>query len=252
MITDYTIADGDRQTTATRPYRRMTRVVQVCALSLAFVSVTWAQTPAVVSLQDLYERRSWFELRDAIDGASALPLYRGAVASAFNHVAEAESYLGEAIRAAADVSAANEARGLLAIQHIRRGRSGDAGHLLDDVLRVAPQRTDVRDLRVTFGAFAARPNLRVQTRRQTAFACDVSREGIRIPVSINGKTVHWLVDTGANISVVSESEAKMLGLPAGGPAGRIADFAGGQTASRTTVAARVAVGGTEQIGRAHV
>lgn len=228
-----------------RDFRRMTRVVNVCALSLALVSVTGAQGPAVVPLQELYERRSWFELRDAIAGASVPPLYRGAVASAFNHVAEAERYLGDAIREAVDVSAANEARGLLAIQHIRRGRSADAGRLLDDILRVAPQRTDVRDLRNTFGALADRPNLRVQLRRQTTFSCDVSREGVRIPVSINGKTVHWLVDTGANISVLSESEAKMLGLAGDGPAGRAADFAGGQTVSRTAVAARVAVGGTE-------
>lgn len=35
---------------------------------------------------------------------------------------------------------------------------------------------------------------------------------IRIPVSINGKSEHFVFDTGANLSVLSESEAKKMGV----------------------------------------
>jgi hypothetical protein len=50
------------------------------------------------SLQELYERHRWFELRDAIAGRKVPPLYTGAVAAAFNR-RDAEKHLNEALRA---------------------------------------------------------------------------------------------------------------------------------------------------------
>ena len=50
------------------------------------------------TLKQLYDQHRWFELRDAIQDHDAPPLYRGAVASAFNHAKEAEKYFNEAIK----------------------------------------------------------------------------------------------------------------------------------------------------------
>ena len=49
-----------------------------------------AQTEDVKAL---YDSHQWFELRDALAGKSAPALYRGAVAAAFNRIAEAEAAL---------------------------------------------------------------------------------------------------------------------------------------------------------------
>jgi hypothetical protein len=61
-----------------------------------------------VSLQQLYERHSWFELRDALAGRSAPALYAGGVASAFNRTRDAETLLNRAVREASAINARND------------------------------------------------------------------------------------------------------------------------------------------------
>jgi hypothetical protein len=65
-----------------------------------------AQAPKELSLQQLYERHSWFELRDAIAGRAVHPLYSGAVASAFKRPRDAENVLKRAVREASNLTAA--------------------------------------------------------------------------------------------------------------------------------------------------
>jgi hypothetical protein len=72
-----------------------------------------AQAPKELSLQQLYERHSWFELRDAIAGRTVPALYAGAVASAFNRTRDAENLLKRAVREASTPEAANNAREVL-------------------------------------------------------------------------------------------------------------------------------------------
>jgi hypothetical protein len=66
-----------------------------------------------------------------------------------------------------------------------------------------------------------------------------------MPVTVNGSAVQWVLDTGANFSVLSESEARMLGMALAGGTGEIADSAGGAAAARMAVAQSVTIGGTE-------
>jgi hypothetical protein len=53
------------------------------------------------------------------------------------------------------------------------------------------------------------------------------------------------VDTGANITMVSDAEATRLGLAARGSGGKAHDLAGGAAAARTAVARRVVIGQTK-------
>ena len=61
---------------------------------IVLCAFAFAQAPDEAKLKQLYERREWFELREAVDGRNASPLYLGAVASAFNRVDEAKRRLG--------------------------------------------------------------------------------------------------------------------------------------------------------------
>src|SRR5262249_41020025 len=76
-------------------------------------------------------------------------------------------------------------------------------------------------------------------------SCIVGAAGVVLPVSVNGKAVNWLLDTGFNMSALSESEARMLGLPVHAGTAQTEDFAGGTAPARTAVAPRVTIGGTE-------
>jgi hypothetical protein len=127
---------------------------------------------------------------------------------------------------------------------MRVGRTADAGRLIEDILKVAPERSDLRNALVIFGAFSDRQNQRVDARR-TTFPCDVGDSGVRIPLAVNGRQVSWLLDTGANISLLSEAEARMVGLIVHDSIGRAGDLAGGTTVVRTAQVGRVVIGQTE-------
>ena len=72
----------------------MKTAICACALILVAVAAVADQT----DLKSLYDEHRWFELRDAIQSQNAPPLYKGAVASAFNDTKAAEKYFNEVIR----------------------------------------------------------------------------------------------------------------------------------------------------------
>jgi hypothetical protein len=222
----------------------MSQLLKLAVIVLGLWSCAEAQTPRDASLKQLYDRHGWFELRDAAQGKNVPALYLGAVASAFNRVKDAEQSFNRAIREASNAAVANEAREQLAMLYIRVGRTTDAGRLIEDILKVAPERSDIRNARVIFGAFRDHQNQRVDSRRAT-FTCEVSDSGVRIPLSVNGQPVSWLLDTGANISLLSEAEARMVGLVVHDSTGQADDLAGGATKVRTAQVGRIVIGQTE-------
>lgn len=125
-------------------------------------------------------------------------------------------------------------------EYLRTGRYADARELIDRMLRDEP-REDLENVRAVF---AIGPNMRIRQAPAT-FACAVSDTGVRLPVTVDGTRVEWLLDTGANISIISDAEAKRLGLAVRDSGGRAGDLAGGTVPARMAVARRVVIGGTE-------
>ena len=147
-----------------------------------------AQAPDdAASLKQLYDNHQIFELREALDGKSGPPLYLGAVAAGFNHVADGEKYLKQAIREALTIEAANEAREWLINLYMRFGRSSDAARLINEALKAAPSRFDLRNARGFLRSFSRYPNQTVETRRPQTFPCTVNARGLVFPLSVNGK-----------------------------------------------------------------
>jgi hypothetical protein len=58
----------------------------------------WVTSREAPVLRPLYDQHRWFELRDAVKGQEVAPLYKGAVASAFNDTNTAEIYLHQVIK----------------------------------------------------------------------------------------------------------------------------------------------------------
>jgi hypothetical protein len=218
-------------------------------LKVAVIVGLWsgavAQAPKELSLQQLYERHRWFELRDAIAGRAVPALYAGAVASAFNHTRDAENLLKRAVREASTPEAANDAREVLVNLYMRLGRSSDMIRLLDEAIATAPSRSDLRNVRQAFESFRRLPNQSARVGQHQPFRCDVSTQGVVLPAVINGKAVHWLFDSAFSHTAMSESEARMLGISVQGASAAAGDFAGGTAPMRTAVAERVAIGDAE-------
>src|SRR4051794_20144930 len=97
----------------------------------SFLLLLASTCAAQADLKALYETRQWFQLREAIEATNPSPLYRGAVALAFNHTQQAEKELREVIRAAPDSDDAGEAHGLLMYLYMRSGQSRHALALFD-------------------------------------------------------------------------------------------------------------------------
>ncbi|MGH9160708.1 MAG: retropepsin-like aspartic protease, partial [Vicinamibacteraceae bacterium] len=105
----------------------------------------------------------------------------------------------------------------------------------------AEPRSDLENLRAVF---ASGPNMRVR-QAAASFSCDVSDRGVWLPATVNGRSVRWLMDTGANVTIISDAEASRLGLEIRDSKGGAADLAGGSTAIRTAIARRIVIGRTQ-------
>jgi hypothetical protein len=124
--------------------------------------------------------------------------------------------------------------------YLRTGRYADARRLIDEMLKTEP-REDLRNVRAVFGSG---PNMRVR-RAAASFTCEVTETGVLLPLTVNGRRVNWLLDTGANVTMTSDAEAARLGLVIRDSEGRAADLAGGSTSVRTAIAPRLVVGRTQ-------
>ena len=218
-------------------------------LKVAVIVGLWsgvvAQAPKELSLQQLYERHSWFELRDAIAGRAVPALYAGAVASAFNRTRDAENLLKRAVHEASSPEAANDALEVLVNLYMRLGRSSDMIRVLDEALAATPSRSDFRNVLQAFESFRRLPNQSARIGQRRPFQCSVSAKGVVLPAVVNGKPVEWLFDSAFSHTAMSESEARMLGISVQGASAAAGDFADGTAPMRTAVAERVAIGDAE-------
>jgi hypothetical protein len=196
------------------------------------------------SLQELYERHRWFELRDAIAGRTVPPLYTGAVAAAFSR-RDAEKHLNEALRQASTTDAANEVREALINLYMLLGRSADAVRTLDAAVAAAPSRADFLNVRRLFDPFRRLPNQTARTGRRAPFRCQVGAQGVVLPIKVNGRPVEWHFDSAFSHSALAESEARMLGIRVQSATAQAGDFTGATTTTRAALVDRIVIGDAE-------
>ena len=158
-------------------------------------------------------------------------LVRGLMASLFNDTADAERELLPLLR---DPSAANHAemvRELLFLLYERNSQ----------VRKAAAVSTDAS--RSLWEARAELPELSVEQRGYARVPREPSRDGrIRIPLQAGGKDAFYLIDTGSNMSLLGDAEARRLGLTPEGPAMKIRDLGGGESEARLAIMPSLAVG----------
>jgi clan AA aspartic protease (TIGR02281 family) len=223
-----------------------TRITRTIALIPVLIIAALAHAQTSDSLRSLYDQHRCFELRDAIKGQHAPPLYLGAVASAFNDPKRAEKYFNRVIKLNPASDDAYEAHGQLAYLYTRLGKNREALQQLDGMLAIKPNSLDVQNMRPLFAGLSRYPDQSLGKKHSTKVSgATVSREWLTIPVSIHGKALNWIVDTGANISGISEAEARMLGLSIGDEQANFQDANGGSAAVRTTVVDRLEIGDME-------
>lgn len=186
--------------------------------------IFWCSCLAAADLDQLRQlaaKDRFFELRRALDepGAAAdgTLLYRGLIASHFGHENEGIEMLRRALAENPPSEMTLKAWEAIAGAYERLGRYKDAAQAWTEALKLTPRSDPDRDgnenTRDLLEALADVPPQTVE------FGADISVDASRnkldswnVPVEVNGVAGSWIFDTGANVSTVTESEAKRMGL----------------------------------------
>lgn len=193
-------------------------------------------------LKPLYETHQWFKLRDAVQAAKAPAFYRGAVAYAFNNFKQAEKHLQQVIKSAPKSEQASEASGLLIYLYQQAGRYRQAMSQIEELLAAQPDNANLKNARSFFAELSQYPEQSVTKRNYSSIRYRTHHGNLFVPLSVGGKSADYILDTGANFSTISESEAKRLGLTTHESAVKGTVATGAQIGFRTAVAGQLTVG----------
>jgi len=187
----------------------MRRLTVLAALA-AFCRPAPAADPD--QLKALAQTRQWFALRDAVRKMQNPPLlYRGAVACAFHDEEECQRDMRRVIQSGpADARA--DAYGFLMMQDALAGHFSRARSDSEERLKMSGTSSAPDSLHAVFSAFGQYEGMTVVSQQPSRVHGEYAADHLLIPATINGASARYLVDTGANFSMITESEARRLAL----------------------------------------
>lgn len=206
----------------------MRRLLNIALLLVACAVTVCAQRPEpagdITKLREFYDRKRYFELRDAVENYSGRPeakllFFRGAVANAFNRPLDSVRYLEQYIaRAGADGEWLSDAYSLLADDLVKThdyGKAADAYRTILDRFRQTLKSDEAKDYEnaaALYGSLRGVPRQRVFLGRDARLNGPSKGVGWSVPVEAGGRRVTLGLDTGANISLLARSVAERLGV----------------------------------------
>ena len=207
----------------------------------AFLLVTPLSSVAednVARLKSLYDGRRWFELRDAVAKGGVSVFYQGAVACAFNHLHGCAKKLGSVIKSRPQSDEAFRAHEILASAFLRQGKYREALAQVDAALVLRPGDSDARNTRPLLAALSEFPDQEITHRASST----LQLQDNGLPISIHGVRATYWFDTGANLSILSDSEAKHFGLAVRAVSTKMGVSTGEKIDLRVAVADELAIG----------
>jgi Aspartyl protease len=186
-------------------------------------------------LKSLYDSHQWFELRDSVSKGGASAFYQGAVACVFNDVRGCERRFRDVFHSVPSDDAV-EAHRILASAYFTHGAYKKALAQVDAILALRPTDGDALGGRPVLAALSDTPD------QQLAGHTTVQLEDGGLPFSINGVHATYWFDTGAELSVLTESEAKRFGLRVRPTSGQVGDVNGTQVNTQIAVADELSIG----------
>lgn len=204
----------------------------ICCFSLAATNDT--------ALRNAFATRQMFSLRDLV-AATPFPsgFYAGEVACAFNATNACQKEFKSVLANSANPQKVRQIHHTLAYVALREGRYQDALQEMDRLLAVDPNDADTKDTRPIVEALSHFPDQAIEGALKWTGHMDDGK----LPLSINGKSAEYFFDTGANLSMLTESDAKMFGL-------QVRDVVSGATqdVNGNTAPIRIGVAETVEFG----
>ena len=191
-------------------------------------------------VEALYGTHQWFELRGSVTSQSP-PLIQAAVAAAFNDPERAESLLRRIIQSQPRSEMADEAYDLIAKMEARSGQYARFNRTYAEWSAAFPTSPGVLAAKNDLDKFRGRRDQENGPRRRSVLHHE--RGSYSVPVTINGKTDEFVIDTGAGQSALTLREAEKFGLTILAGSAPSMDSSGTGFSSRTAIAREVTIGG---------
>jgi hypothetical protein len=183
------------------------------AAALVLLSRSAATGAAEDQFQPLYQANRWFALRDLVLRlADPPPFYSAAVACAFADFQRCEDGLLRFLKSGPLPADAANAHELLMTRFMAAGNARRALDEAELVLTLRGKASDKNVPRALLAAFSRQPAMTVARFQPSSVACEFKPGPFQVPVQVNGISGKYLIDTGANFSALTESEARRLGL----------------------------------------
>jgi Aspartyl protease len=197
---------------------------------------------AAADWKGLVKREDWFGLRDAASIQPPSSFYAGAVAAVFDRGADATRILETVIAGSPASREADTAREWLVDLHFRSGHYRSALDELKLLIDRHPRERSLLEARSLFAALGRQGDMEVAARAPARSSWHTEQGNMFVPVVVNGVGGDYILDTGANISVLSVTEARRLGLKVQGGEGTGKDSAGNTIALQSAIAPELRLG----------
>ncbi len=181
------------------------------ALGLVALAASFFPLMACAQFHDTCDTHSLTAMkREAVGGSSLL--CQGVADIALGRSDEGRRILLRVVKGAPRSDAAFEAHERLLGLYARLGRVHEASREISALLTIHPDDSDVGNDSSMFETFDRYPNMSLSHRHSTSFSNAETEGSLNIPFTVKGKAATFYLDTGANFSVISDAEARALGL----------------------------------------
>ena len=220
-------------------------------LLLLACCVCWAGSDGP-QLRKQYDAHRMFELRRALKEPSvdsnAISFYRAVVEARFGREEKAVDSLHRFLETHPDSDLERKANQELAGAFERLGRYGDAAEAWSRVIKQTSAKD--KDRADQLNTQQLDDSLRDVPRQSVRFGeakmIQATRNGVgtwNVPVEVNGTAGEWIFDTGANISTITESEARRMKLMVRDSKAYVSGSTGKKNPLRLAIANELRLGG---------
>jgi hypothetical protein len=176
----------------------------------------------------------WFLLRAQAEAGKVSLLCKGVVDASLERRSIAERELNGFIRQHTDTASVVAAHEALGNMYYREGRYRKALHQLDMELIEHSAAEDAKEVHSFFSVLSQYPDLEIASNLPSEVQAETVGENLYLPVRANGFLGTYIVDTGANVSALCESEARRLGLITHETVSKALDVSGASIGMRVT------------------
>jgi len=163
-------------------------------------------------LESLLHRHCWFDLRDAVCKLTPRGVYRSAVACAFNEFSPFRDDLFPILKSGLGLREAYQAHDLLAWFYLRKGKFQHALAHVEAMLAMRPDESGPQAIRSLLSFLCRYPQQSVRPHQRSILSWTMVDGNMFIPVVVNGNPANYMMDSGATISMMTQSEARRLKL----------------------------------------